>query len=381
MSSRDLLRDEHRRRFRATAAASVLELAPGLSRLDIDMVLGAARAEKGIALRELAEHLADHPDALTSGDARCPAVIVRLTHVLHDAGHVTAIRPPCSGCGKITRNLSKFGPDGRVCQWCAVRGRLKTCARCGRRDTRIAARRAEGGICRPCYNVDPEVVEDCASCGRSRIPMARRDDGAPLCSACRTPPTHRCDLCGQDRPVGLRGPTEVVCRDCYQRYRRRQSTCGRCGRFRFVAKRATDTTPDLCDSCNRGPEMVCTGCGRVRPSRRRGVDALWLCGSCAPRRSEACSRCGQTRPVQARWPRGPLCQTCHASVLDTPGRCPQCGDIRVLVARTADGELACGPCVGVDLDPRCATCGRPGRHHTPGKCAHCVLRERLVLQP
>jgi hypothetical protein len=57
--------------------------------------------------------------------------------------------------------------------------------------------------------------------------------------------------------------------------------------------------------------------------------------------------------------------------------CPRCREIRVLVARDADSAEVCGPCVGVDLDPRCAACARPGRHYSPGKCAHCVLDDRL----
>jgi hypothetical protein len=39
--------------------------------------------------------MAAHPDPLTSGDSRCPPVLLRLTHVLHDPGH-PVIRPGCA---------------------------------------------------------------------------------------------------------------------------------------------------------------------------------------------------------------------------------------------------------------------------------------------
>jgi len=44
-------------------------------------VHGAARF-----LEELAAHMVTHPDALTSGKSLCPPVLLRLIHVLHEAG-------------------------------------------------------------------------------------------------------------------------------------------------------------------------------------------------------------------------------------------------------------------------------------------------------
>ncbi len=112
---------------------------PELREADLPALLAAAGAAKGIPLRELAEHLTSHPDALTSGDPRCPAVVVRLTHVLHAAGQTTVVRPGCAGCSKVTADLSRPGPDGRICQMCWVHANRATCARCGRTAARIAA--------------------------------------------------------------------------------------------------------------------------------------------------------------------------------------------------------------------------------------------------
>ncbi len=350
---------------------------PELREADLPALLAAAGAAKGIPLRELAEHLTSHPDALTSGDPRCPAVVVRLTHVLHAAGQTTVVRPGCAGCSKVTADLSRPGPDGRICQMCWVHANRATCARCGRTAARIAARRAEGGICYGCYRTDPGVVQECGRCGRTRMPVARGDDGAPLCLGCWTPPAHRCIVCGGEGPAAVTGPDGATCRACYRRDQQPRRVCGRCGRTGPVAKRATPDSPDLCYSCNLGPEQVCAACGRVRPSRRWAGGA-WRCHACRPRHSEACCRCGRCRPVHARWPIGPVCATCHAVILDAPADCARCHQRRVLIACDEAGAPTCGPCAGLDVDPRCCVaCGRPGRHYTPGKCAHCVLDDRL----
>ncbi len=374
--ARDRQRGEQRLTARAAVATALRTTLPALSDADISAVLAIAKADKGIPLNELAAHLAACPDALTSGDPRCPKVIVRLAHALHVGGHTAVVRPSCAGCGKVG-DLARSSPAGRLCQMCAIRANLATCARCGREDTRIAARRDEGGICFSCYRRDPDVVEQCGRCGRVRMPVTRLDDGTPLCLRCWTPPLRRCDLCDRDAPASINRPDEVVCQDCYRLRRQPRRPCGHCGRVRPVALRAADGNPDLCAACNLGPDMICSVCGRTRPSRRHGPDRVWYCHSCKPRAIDECSTCGRTRPVKARWPRGPLCQTCHARILDTPATCADCGEVRILVAHNVIGAAVCGPCAGVDLDPRCSACDRPGRHYAPGRCAHCVLDGRL----
>jgi len=105
-------------------------------------VLDKAQAAKGNSLRNLAQHLAKHPGALTSGDPRCPAVVIRVAHALHDAGYPAVVRPGCAGCGKVTIGLARSGLDGRLCTRRATKAEpRKPCARCGR--TRpVSARRS-----------------------------------------------------------------------------------------------------------------------------------------------------------------------------------------------------------------------------------------------
>ncbi|MGW5114342.1 hypothetical protein ACWEQ8_02635 [Streptomyces noursei] len=109
-------------------------------------VVADAHAAKGSRLRELDEHLAAQPTALTSGDSVCPAVLVDLTHLLHERGHEAVVRPPCSGCGRI-RPLPSRRDGDRICGACVAREQKGTCDRCGRTGTRIAARRDDGRLC------------------------------------------------------------------------------------------------------------------------------------------------------------------------------------------------------------------------------------------
>ncbi|MFE0358857.1 peptidoglycan-binding protein [Streptomyces nigra] len=51
--------------------------------------------------------------------------------------------------------------------------------------------------------------------------------------------------------------------------------------------------------------------------------------------------------------------------------------IQPLIARGDDGTEVCGPCVGFAADYTCKQCGRAGKRHSRGRCAHCVLAERV----
>lgn len=376
---RDRRRAEHRETLRRAVLTVLSTTLPELTDAEIGAVLQTARASTGIALKQLADHLASHPDALVSGEPRCPTVVIRLTHTLHEAGHTVVVRPGCGGCGSLTRALPRFGPEGRLCQMCAVRASLDTCARCGRAGTRIAARRAEGRICFACYRVDAEVVEDCGRCGRRRMPVTRLADGKPLCLGCWTQPRHRCDLCGQHAPAKVNGPDGTICRDCYRSPRPRRR-CDRCGRIRLLTSQALGdgTELELCRFCRLSLDKVCAGCAEIRPCRRYGPDGRWFCPSCQPKGTESCCRCGQPKRIHTRWPIGPLCATCHNTLLDTPSTCAHCQQIHVLVAEDDQGAAICGPCAGTGFDPRCVTCGRPGRHYLPDRCARCVLGDRVT---
>jgi hypothetical protein len=69
--------------------------------------------------------------------------------------------------------------------------------------------------------------------------------------------------------------------------------------------------------------------------------------------------------------------SCYTAVLRSPAECPRCGTVQPLIARDDDGAGVCGPCVGFAVDYTCRQCGRAGNPHSRGRCAHCVLAERV----
>jgi hypothetical protein len=205
----------------------------------IDALLNSARAARGTPLRELAEHLTSHPNALFTGDPRCPAALIRLTHILYETGYTAVARPGCAGCGKITTGLDP-APDGRLCPKCYARAAPRhPCARCGRM-TRTIALRPEGGICSACYAKDSLVTEPCGQCGRRRRPATRAADGSARCQSCSSRPLRTCVTCGNLAPAQAITDTGPICKRCYRAPHRK---CGGCGQVRRISKRATGGQP------------------------------------------------------------------------------------------------------------------------------------------
>jgi len=368
----------------AATAAVTGHLTPALPALG-EQEARAALAEaipipvRGAAkfLEELAGHLAAHPDALTSGSSHCPPAMLRLIHVLHQAGHPVA-RPGCANCGTIRTDLPRLRLEGRICGTCDAKTRLITCARCRREGQRLSARRPEGPICSSCYRKDPATFEECAGCGESRHPVSRQDDGSRLCIKCWKRPLHTCASCGKTAIAALINDDGAYCHLCYNQQHRPRRLCGRCGQLKRIARNAREGEPDLCDGCYRGPEMNCSSCGQVRPCR--GLDGRPTCGTCyqRSRAGRECARCGRTRPITTQWPLGPVCQSCYTAVLRSPSECSRCGTVQPLIAQADDGSGICGPCAGHASDYTCSQCGRHGNPHSRGRCGHCVLAERVA---
>lgn len=343
---------------RITSALMASQL--GLDMDALSAVLLTAKADQARPMRELDEHLSAHPDALTSGDPRCPAVVIRLVHALAAVGCAEVTLPGCSDCGRTGVPLPRSGPAGRLCQACAARSpqNKKSCARCGR-TARILARRDEGGICNSCYRTDPQVTENCANCGQLRMPATRQADGKPLCERCWTPPSHTCTACGrvgQARSVGSNG---ALCASCYRHLAQPRRLCGKCGRIRQIVRRATDRSPDLCGNCAVPPSAPCSTCGRVRPCTK-GANGQMVCRACSPRAARVCSTCGHLRPVHAHWPRGAVCRPCCVRILDHPKECHRCHEHHPLIGSDEDEHEICGPCAGLPGIYICAACGKAG---------------------
>jgi hypothetical protein len=370
----------------AAMTAAITQLATALSALSTDEARAALEAAVPVPVRgaarfleELAGHMATHPHALTSGDTHCPPVLLRLTQVLHDAGH-PVVRPGCAQCGKVTVDLRQLRHEGRICGTCDGRSRRSTCSRCGQQDVRMAARKPEGKICYRCYHQDPETFKECSGCGRLARPVSRLEDGRVLCIRCWKRPAHTCVSCGKTAIAALVGNDGAYCHLCYNRSQRPRRLCGRCGRLGRIARNAHGDQPDLCDSCYRGPEMTCVRCGRVRPCQRvsSGAPICHTCYARDERPSVTCSRCRRDLPVMTWWPIGPVCQSCYTAILRSPAECARCRTCQPLIARDDDGAGICGRCAGHDADYTCRQCGRSGNPYGHGRCAYCVLADRVA---
>jgi hypothetical protein len=205
----------------SAATAQVTSALPGLSadeaRAALEVVVPLTMKGQGPArfLEELVAHMAENPEALISGDPRCSLVLIRLTHVLHDAGQ-PVVRPGCARCGKIHLDLRHGRPEGRICGRCGRLGKI--------------ARNAHGDqpdLCDSCYR-GPERT--CSRCGRVR-PCQRITSDEPICHTCYARderPRVTCARCERDKPVMTYWPIGPVCQSCYTAIVRSPAECARC---------------------------------------------------------------------------------------------------------------------------------------------------------
>jgi len=93
----------------------------------------------------------------------------------------------------------------------------------------------------------------------------------------------------------------------------------------------------------------------------------------------SCGRCGlKFNHGIANFPEGRLCLTCYRKATDTYGRCPHCGQHRMLpgVSPATDNPI-CAECAGITRNLHCKTCGKERRPYRGGSCATCALRADL----
>ncbi|CAL9325997.1 XRE family transcriptional regulator [Streptomyces sp. SudanB182_2057] len=346
-------------------------------------VLEQAKAWAPAAARELDRHLTTSPDALSAPTSYCPATLVRLAHLLVQAGFAHAVtKVKCARCSRTDPLPLRPSPEGRCCGWCVSKARVRNCGRCGQ-DGHIVTRREDGPICRRCYRSDPLVVTECAGCGHQRAAGTRLDDGTVLCTNCIPRPERACTRCGiSGRHKYSAGDGAPLCKRCYQAPRRR---CGICGEFREIAARQADGRTDACTRCYRGRKETCSACGRLRHGRRSLARAgAFLCFSCWPRPISKCADCTEMKPAHTTWPLGTLCSGCYQRRTHVPAPCSACGRLRVMVARGPDGRETCRACCGLDTPAvRCRHCKAPDDIYDDGRCPRCVLTDRVhdLLSP
>jgi integrase len=105
---------------------------------------------------------------------------------------------------------------------------------------------------------------------------------------------------------------------------------------------------------------------------------------CTPEQFErwhkrTCARCRRFGCFAAVWPDGPVCRTCECRALRIRGRCPGCGEQRILPGlRPVDGAAICTQCAGFRPSYACSRCGREGQLHAGRLCTRCTLSDRLA---
>lgn len=319
----------------AGAVAAALEAAP---HLDTETAY-AAIADAATSGRErnlLAAWMADHADALVTGESGAPLVVARVVDALRSMGVGGLSRPRCASCGR-ERKLPYVIAGGRLCTTCFRQATAELCSRCNRIQP-VATRDDAGAVCNSCHRKDPATHELCRSCGQLGT-VATRRGGGPLCHRCYERPPDRCARCGEDRPIHSRRSGEPECDRCY-----RQPTghCTRCGTDGPLAVRGEVAGSGICESCYETPLVTCASCGETRRTAAKSDDGP-LCARCATRPTATCSRCGQDRPVQRRGAEGPICSTCYDAVHRVS----------------------------------CQSCGQLCRPYERLTCARCVLRQRV----
>jgi hypothetical protein len=190
----------------------------------------------------------------------------------------------------------------------------------------------------------------CGVCGRaSRIALTALGGRPAVGRCCYKPPVATCSQCGQERPCNHAGTDRPVCLACAPR---RLGTCGVCGRVSRIARRASDSSPQVGICCYRLPLAVCVDCGRERPCcwAKTGEPVCLNCT--AVRGAEVCVGCGERRVAHRRVADGILCQTCDIKHGYTTRACERCGQIAPLL------RGACAACqLGARVDQLAAGAG------------------------
>lgn len=91
-----------------------------------------------------------------------------------------------------------------------------------------------------------------------------------------------------------------------------------------------------------------------------------------------CARCQRAVATAATWPDGRICRTCIARASRIRGRCPHCGQARLLPG-LAGGTAICRDCAGITRDFLCSRCGIEGLLTSGKICERCALAARLAV--
>lgn len=231
--------------------SAVMKVEPDLSRATVVAAIeGSVSTIHGLST--LARQVMSDP-ALLQGSALATKSVFLLIDRLIESGATHVSRPRCAKC------LREAPLTNSRCQLCAAS--QLPCSRCGRRRKVHSRTKDRDPVCKTCHYRDPENWEVCSSCGAVGRINTRSEDGGGICMRCYRQPPGNCAGCGELKPITSRNDGRPLCSSCYVRVGPKRA-CGRCGRVRRIAKRATDNQPDLCHACWWESIAICSRCGK-----------------------------------------------------------------------------------------------------------------------
>ncbi|MDT8913499.1 helix-turn-helix domain-containing protein [Amycolatopsis sp. PS_44_ISF1] len=126
----------------------------------------------------------------------------------------------------------------------------------------------------------------------------------------------------------------------------------------------------------RGREAASPG----RPDPARRVSPAYRTPEQLERwHKRTCARCGRFGFFAAVWPDGPVCHTCECRAMRLRGRCPECGEHRILPGlRPADAVAICTGCAGFRPSYACSRCDQESQLRAGRLCTRCTLSDRVA---
>jgi hypothetical protein len=224
-------------------------------------------------------------------------------------------------------------------------------------------------MCQRCARGAPYAASAGARAGSRSRPwgIGPRSDGAATSRL--SPPARSAGRNGRaitPAPIGR----------CVSRARSGGSARAVCRRVSRIARRATDSSPQVGICCYRLPVAVCIDCGRERPCYWATTGEPVCLNCTAVRRAEVCVGCGERRVAHRRVAGGILCQTCDIKHGSTTRACERCGQIAPLLRGVCAAcqlgarvdQLAAG--AGPDIASTLARVGTLGSTSPPTRCGN-----------
>lgn len=386
----------------AAVSARLVAADPALPNAAVSAVVAAVVPAEAAAAR-LLDALTTNPALPLSGAASMPPALQRIIARL-SADFDTVLRlPRCEGCDREMSTLLRRVQRRRLCLTCSRRTQ-RTLHRCVRCATTVLHVRVGGDqeYCPPCWR---ELLatrhETLASVIRTLVPTAAPSSVATaLETSARTPteqlklvldiagrgvalfadlatgsaafarfyrtlqtsqpelPPLLCGRCGRDRPLVMVFDGRRVCLNCYKAARHRP--CAQCGQVREIVQRLPDGS-GICQACRHQlPDAsgLCIRCGNHRRIAIRTPDGP-ICTTCRLNNAlDTCRRCGQNAPCRFAGTDRAICESCRRTRIP----CSQCGKVRLVSTRDADGEPLCHSCAELTrVREPCVLCGTVAR--------------------